>query len=181
MRAGEKREGIGRGRGGGGKERGKGGGACLLWDSDVDVVFVFRGIGIRRCRVVPLGEKGSCRDTAGWVVKIVECGSSVGGELGGVDAPVDDFWVRVSERTSRSCGGGRVECAHAVGVEGRQCSVDVFGIARCDGVGALCVGLGCGIRIGVNCLPDGEEPVDVCVVEPEDRVEACIWNVTHVA
>ena len=114
----------------------------LLWDSDVDVVFVFRGIGIRRCSIVSLDEKGSCRDTARWVVKFVECGSSVGGELGGVDAPVDDFRVRVSERTSRSRGGGRVERAHAVGVEGRQCSVDVFGIARCGGVGALCVGLG---------------------------------------
>lgn len=30
-------------------------------------------------------------------------------------------------------------------------------------------------------MPDGKEPVDVCMVQPEDWIKACIWDVTHVA
>ena len=124
---------------------GEGGGVRIdvLWDADVDVVLMLCGVGIWRCLVVSLVEEGSCRDAAGWVVEFVESRSGVGGELAGVDAPVDDFRVGVSKGTSPSRGGGCVESAHAVGVEGCQWCVGVFDLARCVGESALRVGLGC--------------------------------------
>lgn len=30
-------------------------------------------------------------------------------------------------------------------------------------------------------MPDGKEPVDVCMVQPEDGVKACVWDETHVS
>lgn len=134
-------------RGGRGKEKREGGERrkkepCLLWDADIDVVFIPRDIRIRHRRAVSFVEKGPCRDSVGWIVQLIERCSGIGGELRGIDAPIDDFRVRVSESTSRSRGGGRVESAHAVGMEGRQCSVDIFGLARCNGISAFCVGLG---------------------------------------
>ena len=166
------------------KERKKGRGtdeAGLLWDPDVDVVFILRDIRIRRRRTVSLVEDGSCRDTAGWIVEFFDRRSGVGGELGGVDAPVDDFRVRVSEMTSRSSGGGRVECTHVVGMEGCKRSINVFDAARRVGISPVSVHLGRGVGIRVDGLPDRKESVDVCMVQPEDRVKACVWNDTHVA
>ena len=125
--------------------------------------------------------KGSCGDTAGWIIEFIERRSGVGGELCGVDAPVDDFRVGVSERTSRSRGGGCVERAHVVGVEGCQWRVDVFDLAGCVGKSACSVGFGRGVGIRIDCLPDGEKPVDVGMVQPEDGIEACIWNIAHVS
>lgn len=43
------------------------------------------------------------------------------------------------------------------------------------------VGLGCRVGVWIDGLPDGEEPVDVCVVQPEDWVEAGVWDVAHVS
>lgn len=72
------------------------------------------------CRtLVALVEQRSCRKAAVWIIEGVEGRSGVGGELGGVNAaPVDDFGVGVAKWTGQSRGGGRVERARAVGVEG---------------------------------------------------------------
>ena len=107
--------------------------------------------------------------------------SRVGRELRRVDAPVDDFRVGVSERASRSRSRGRIERAVVVGVEGRQRRVDVFDLSRSVGEGAVAVGLGRGVGVRVDGLPDGEEAVDVGVMEPEDGVEACVGDVAHVS
>lgn len=66
-------------------------------------------------------------------------------------------------------------------MEGRQGRVDVFGLAGCVREGAFGVDFGCCVRVRVDCLPDGEEPVDVCVVQPEDWIKACVWDVAHVS
>ena len=46
-------------------------------------------------------------------VRCVEYCSGVGGELAGIEAPVDDFGVGVPDRTGQSHGGGCVEGADA--------------------------------------------------------------------
>ena len=161
-----------------GKEEKKG----LLWDPDVDVVFIVRGISIgRRGIVASVVGKGSGRDTVRWVVEFVDSGSGVGGESGGVEAPVDDFGVCVSERASGSSGGGRVECTHVIGMEGCKRSIDIFDFARCVGVSPVSVRLGRCVGIRVDGLPDRKESVDVCMVQPEDRVKARIWDNAHVS
>ena len=66
-------------------------------------------------------------------------------------------------------------------MEGRQRRVDVFDLSRSVGEGAVAVDLGRGVGVRVDGLPDGEEPVDVCVMEPEDGIEACVGNVAHVS
>lgn len=169
-----KKRGAKEGKGGVRKEAG------LLRDSDVDVVFIRRDICIRRRRIVSLVEERSRRDAAGWIVEFVNYRSSIGGEPGSVDAPVDDFRVCVSEMASRSSGGGRVECTHVVGMEGCKRGINVFDAAGRVGISPVCVRLGRRVGIRVDGLPDGKESVDVCMVQPEDGVKACVWNDTHV-
>ena len=153
----------------------------LLWDPDINVVFIHRDIRIRRHGIVSsIVGKGSRRDTAGWVIQFIDLCSGIRGELGGVEAPVDDFRVCVSERPSRSSGSGRVECTHAVGMEGCKRSVDIFDAARRISISPVSVRLGRGVGIGVDSLPDCKESVAVCMMQPEDRVKACVWDETHV-
>ena len=115
-------------------------GRGLLWDADVDGVFMSRGIRVGTRTTVSLGEYRLGWDAAGRAVEAVERGPGVGREQAGVDAPVDDFGVGVSERTGPSHGGGRVEGVRAVGAEGRQRRVDVLDGAGRGGERAVRVG-----------------------------------------
>ena len=59
--------------------------------------------------------------------------------------------------------------------------IDIFDAARCIGKSSIIVRFGRGVGVRVDGLPDGKEPVDVCVMEPEDGVEARVGNDAHVS
>lgn len=94
----------------------EGGGAI---DADVDVILVLQCVGVQRCTAIITSWVQRARgDAAGGVVEVVEFCADIGGKLGGIDAPVDDFGVGVTESTSRARGFGVVQGAIIVGVEG---------------------------------------------------------------
>ena len=66
-------------------------------------------------------------------------------------------------------------------MEGCKRSIDIFDVARWVGISPESIRFGRGVGIRVDGLPDSEEPVDVCMVQPEDRVKACVWNESHVS
>ena len=163
-----------------GRGRGK---VCLLWDADVDVVFIARDIRIQRLRGIVsfVVGKGSCRDSPGWVIESVNSRSSIRCEQRGIKPPIHDFRVRVSEQPRRSSSSGRIERPPIVGMKGRKRSINIFNVARRIGISPISVRLGLCVGARVEGLPYRKEPVDVCMVEPKDGVEARVGDKAHVS
>ena len=99
----------------------------LLVQADVDVIVPVRHgfracrVGVGVCLIAASRSEGTGGDAAGGVVESVYVRADGAGQLGGVDAaPVDDLGVGVAEGAGGADGGGGVECAEDVGVEGCQ-------------------------------------------------------------
>ena len=111
-----------------------------------------------------------------WVVELLDCGAGVGTQLVGGHPPIADFGVGVAERAGGADVGRGIQRSAGVGVEGGKARVDVFAGPWGDGEGAGRVGLGADVGAWVEGLEDGEESVDVGVVEEEDRVKGAVGN-----
>ena len=64
-------------------------------------------------------------------------------------------------------------------MEGRQTRVDVFDRAGSGGEGADFVGLRSHVRVGIQGLEDGEQAVDVGVMQKEDWVKCAVAYDPH--
>ena len=62
----------------------------------------------------------SCRDTASWVVEIVEGGPDIRRQLRSIHAPVHHLWVCVAEISRITGCRGCIEGAKSIGVEWSQ-------------------------------------------------------------
>lgn len=92
----------------------------LLINANIDKPLVISGIRILCCSFSAFLERKLCH-VARWVVERVDLSSDIGGELGRVHVPVDDFGVGVAKRAGGSRGLGCVKRSSVVGVERRQC------------------------------------------------------------
>ena len=115
------------------------------------------------------------------VVEPFDGGAGVGGELRGRHAPVADFGDCVAKGAGGADIGGGVEGGAVIGVEGAQRRVDILDGAGVDGEGAVSGGLRANVGVWVEGLPDGEESIDVGVVQEEDRVEGAVAHSAHPA
>lgn len=161
-------------------------------DADVGVPFAVlaggavleaRGDGDGYALVLAFGEEGIVEaarsELVVGVVELFDGRAGVGGDLRGGEGPVADFGDGVAKGAGRAHIGGGVERGAGVGVEGREACVNVFGCAGGDGEGAALVGLRSNVGVRVDCLPDGEETIDVGVVEEEDWVKGAVGDKAH--
>lgn len=65
-------------------------------------------------------------------------------------------------------------------VERRERGIGVLRRALLDGPGIVGRDLRGAVGVGMLVLPEGEEAVDVYVVQPEDRIEAGLREIGHV-
>ncbi len=93
----------------------EGGGAI---DADVDEVLVVHSIWAPWENASAFAMHRTGRNAAGRVVEIIEVCTDVGGELGGVDVPIDYFRVGVAKGASEACSFGVVQGRTVVGVKG---------------------------------------------------------------
>lgn len=95
--------------------------------------------------------------------------------MGGVDAPVDDFWVSVAEGFGLARCGGGVELAWRCGVKWCQGGVNGLFTAGCISKGTECVPLRGDKGVGVYRLPNREQTINVSA-DSVSRVKAMIAN-----
>lgn len=151
--------------------------------ADVDGPLVLSVIDTHNRSFLDIHAAGDARaggDGALGVIELVDCSFHICGELRCADIPINNFRIGVAESKGFAGGGGGVERSFGIAVKGGKWGINVFFGAGAVGEGTELVNLGRGERVGVESLPDGYQPVDVGVMEPENWIEGGVGHIRHV-